>query len=301
MPARDLRLGQVSSRQRARSQRRPVQATVNGTAAHRGRQARGAVHRRRVLPLLRRGTLVDGQRAQPVRHLHRADHHALVSREWRRPAGLPEHARPARSSKPTYTSNYLTFTSVEETTNIPDREQRLYTTLQTPTAAQQALARSTTTSPTRRSRPARSRSSTSATSTQIGNLSPLNPSVLAGKTWAQVAAAMNNPSSALGQAMIGNANYITAAICKLTGNQPASACTRAIQTLEKQHRQDADRQHWRQPAMASSKAAHRNRPAPGKSGRPAASRSPNSSSRTGGGFLRSAGPLPARRPSRDGG
>ena len=35
--------------------------------------------------------------------------------------------------------------------------------------------------------------------------------------------------------------------------------------------------------MASSKARSRNRPAPGKSGRPAASKSPNSSSRTGGG------------------
>ena len=32
---------------------------------------------------------------------------------------------------------------------------------------------------------------------------------------------MNDPSSALGKAIIGNANYMTAAICKLTNNQPA--------------------------------------------------------------------------------
>ena len=34
------------------------------------------------------------------------------------------------------------------------------------------------------------------------------------------------------RACIGNANYMTAGICKLTNNQPASACTPAIQALE---------------------------------------------------------------------
>ena len=32
--------------------------------------------------------------------------------------------------------------------------------------------------------------------------------------------------------MNGTANYITAAICKMTGNQPASACTATVQSLE---------------------------------------------------------------------
>ena len=48
----------------------------------------------------------------------------------------------------------------------------------------------------------------------------------------QVGAAMNDPSSSLGKAIIGNANYMTAAICKLTNNQPATACTPTIQKLE---------------------------------------------------------------------
>jgi hypothetical protein len=43
---------------------------------------------------------------------------------------------------------------------------------------------------------------------------------------------MNDPSSSLGQAEIANANYMTAAICKLTNNQPATACTPTIQKLE---------------------------------------------------------------------
>ena len=39
----------------------------------------------------------------------------------------------------TYTSKYLTFTPVEEQTNIPDSATGTYTTLQTPTKAQEAL------------------------------------------------------------------------------------------------------------------------------------------------------------------
>ncbi len=53
------------------------------------------------------------------------------------------------------------------------------------------------------------------------------PSALAGLTWAQVAAAMHDPASAIGRDIDGAANMITAAICTLTGNQPASVCTSA--------------------------------------------------------------------------
>jgi hypothetical protein len=121
----------------------------------------------------------------------------------------------------TYTSSYINFTSVEEygaTSTTP---------LQTPTAAQQTIA--TTFDPS---------SSIpfidiGGKYVQIGNLAPLAPTMLAGKSWSQVAAAMDDPSaSALGQAEIGNANYMTAAICKLTNNLPATACTPAIQKLQ---------------------------------------------------------------------
>ena len=59
-----------------------------------------------------------------------------------------------------------------------------------------------------------------------------NPQLLAGKTWAQIAAALKTPSSPIAQAIDGTANYITAAICQLTGNQPASACTTVVKQLE---------------------------------------------------------------------
>jgi hypothetical protein len=132
--------------------------------------------------------------------------------------------------KSTYKSNYLTFTPVELFTNErignSSNSNTAYQTLQAATTAQSALEAAY--------------DPTGAIPfldfgnkyVEVGNLAPLTPSMLAGKTWAQVAAAMNDPSSSLGKALDGNANYITAAICKLTNNQPASACTATIQKLE---------------------------------------------------------------------
>ena len=56
--------------------------------------------------------------------------------------------------------------------------------------------------------------------------------MLAGLSWSQVATDLKNPSSMVAQAIDGTANYITAAICKMTGNQRASACTSAVQSIE---------------------------------------------------------------------
>jgi hypothetical protein len=56
--------------------------------------------------------------------------------------------------------------------------------------------------------------------------------VLSGKTYAQIAAAMKDPSTDIAKGALGTANQMTAAICKLTGNQPATACTASIKALE---------------------------------------------------------------------
>jgi hypothetical protein len=50
------------------------------------------------------------------------------------------------------------------------------------------------------------------------------PSDLAGLSWAQVAAAMRDPSGRAGTDIDGAANMITAAICSLTRGQPAAVC-----------------------------------------------------------------------------
>jgi hypothetical protein len=132
--------------------------------------------------------------------------------------------------KSTYKSDYITFTPVEEYTTYrignSTNTSVGYQTLQTPTSAQEALGQAYD---PQGSIPFMDLGNKYV---QVGNLSPLSPTLLAGKSWSQVGAAMNDPSSALGQAIVGNANYMTAAICKLTNNQPATACTPAIQKLE---------------------------------------------------------------------
>jgi Domain of unknown function (DUF929) len=51
-----------------------------------------------------------------------------------------------------------------------------------------------------------------------------NPGLLANLTWQQVAADLANPSSKVGVAIDAAANHITAAICAMTKDQPASVC-----------------------------------------------------------------------------
>jgi thiol-disulfide isomerase/thioredoxin len=120
--------------------------------------------------------------------------------------------------KSTYTSKYLVFTPVEseDVNKFP---------LQAPTTAQSALW---------------------AKYDPPGDTFPFidfgnrflatvtyNPGVLAGLTWSQIAADLHNPSSAVAKGAVGSANVFTAAICRLTGNAPASVCTTApVSSLE---------------------------------------------------------------------
>jgi hypothetical protein len=127
-----------------------------------------------------------------------------------------------------YTSPYLTFTPVELQTNIPDPSTGGYTTLQTLTAAQQKTV-------------AAYDSGGSVPFLDIGNayvqmgtLTPYGPADLQNLTWAEIASALHDPSTALAQGINGSANYLTAAFCKLTGNQPASACTATVRALQSQ-------------------------------------------------------------------
>ena len=114
-----------------------------------------------------------------------------------------------------YTSKYLAFAGVEWYSETPDAAAPTgYAYLQQPTPQQAALF---------------AKYGGSFPFVDIGNqyLVPeaqYLPSALAGLSWAQVAAAMRDPSSAVGQDIDGAANVITAAICKLTHGQPAAVC-----------------------------------------------------------------------------
>jgi len=132
----------------------------------------------------------------------------------------------------TYNSQYLTFTPVEMETNLPDKSNGGYTTLETPTKAQQALLTKYDVPPY-----VPAGSNGAIPFIDFGNKyliagASYNPQVLSGLSWAQIASDLKNPDSAVAKAIGGTANYMTATICKMTGNQPASACTSAIQSLE---------------------------------------------------------------------
>jgi Domain of unknown function (DUF929) len=129
-------------------------------------------------------------------------------------------------AKATYTSKYLTFTPVELDTNIPDKANGFYTTLQTPTAAQQALIGKYD-APYQGSIPF----------IDYGNKylsvgASYDPAVLSGLTWAEIASDLHDQASPVAKSVLGTANYATAAICVLTQNQPASACTSAVRALQ---------------------------------------------------------------------
>jgi Domain of unknown function (DUF929) len=124
-----------------------------------------------------------------------------------------------------FASTYLTFTPVETETNIPDPATGGYTPLQTPTAAQQALINKYDAA-----------YQGAIPFIDLGNKylsvgASYNPAVLSGLTWSQIAADMHNPATPVAKSVLGTANYLTAAMCGLTGDQPATACTPAVTAL----------------------------------------------------------------------
>lgn len=127
--------------------------------------------------------------------------------------------------KSTYTSKYVTFTPVEETTNVPDKNSPAgYVPLQTPTPAQQALLS--------KYNPGGSIPFVNFGNKYVITGASASPSVLDGKSWATIAAELSDASSPVAQAVNGTANFMTAAICKMTSNQPASVCTPSVTGLQ---------------------------------------------------------------------
>ena len=119
----------------------------------------------------------------------------------------------------TYTSQYIDFRAVETS----DRNQQ---PLQTPTSAEQSLV-------------SKYDSGGTIPFLDFGNRyastgAMYSPDLLGGMRWPDVALAVQNSDSTQAKAIVGAANLITAAICKLTGDQPAAVCsTASMQGLEK--------------------------------------------------------------------
>jgi hypothetical protein len=116
-----------------------------------------------------------------------------------------------------YTSDLLSFTGVETTTNVPSGNG--YTPLDTLSVTDQALD-------------SQYNSAGSIPFVDFGNKylisgASYDPAVLQGLTHEQIATALADPSSPVAQAVIGTANVITAALCNLTDNHPADVCSSA--------------------------------------------------------------------------
>jgi hypothetical protein len=122
----------------------------------------------------------------------------------------------------TYTSAYLSFAGVEETTNQPDGNGG-YTPLDTATTAQQDLLQRFDVSPYT-SQPG------AIPFLLLGNRfvtigSGFQPSLLAGMTVDDVAAKLADPTDPVTTGIVGTANTMIAALCELTGGQPSKICS----------------------------------------------------------------------------
>jgi thiol-disulfide isomerase/thioredoxin len=129
--------------------------------------------------------------------------------------------------KTAYTSKYLVFTPVETTTVTKQA-------LQKTTAAQEALLAKYDAPPYVSQADAGAIPFVDFGNKYLVSGASYSPQVLTGKTWSEVASSLSDPKTPISQGAVGAANMITASICKLTNNQPATACTPAIQKLEGQ-------------------------------------------------------------------
>jgi hypothetical protein len=119
----------------------------------------------------------------------------------------------------TFTSQFIDFVSVETT----DRDRN---PLESPTAAQQALVSQYD--------PSGSIPFIDLGGRYVLSGATYSPDTLSGMSWQAIADTLAQPDSAQAKAILGSANLLTAAACKITGDQPPAVCSSAaIQAIEK--------------------------------------------------------------------
>jgi hypothetical protein len=130
-----------------------------------------------------------------------------------------------------YTSPYLSFVPVERYSNVlvnakanPDAGKS-YRALQQLTQAQRAIV-------------ARYDKPGSTPFLDFGNRAvqigsgPVPAQLMTGKSWQQLAAALRHPKTDLGAALLTEADSLTAELCRITGDRPASACPAFLRNVE---------------------------------------------------------------------
>jgi hypothetical protein len=124
----------------------------------------------------------------------------------------------------TFTSPYLTLATVEQYSTIPVAGGG-YTVLQNPTKEQGAIINAGQTYI-----PGSTPGQVGFPFINIGNKAIIsgatyNPGILSGLSWTDIAGGLHDATNPVTQAIVGTANYISAAICASTSNAPSSVCT----------------------------------------------------------------------------
>jgi hypothetical protein len=122
-----------------------------------------------------------------------------------------------------YTSDVIAFDGVETNTNQLAASGLSYEPLDTLTAQQQRLMQTFDAPPYTSQAGVIPFSLFGNRYVVIG--SSFAPDVLQGKTWQEIASASSDPSSPVAKQVLAAANVLTAAICDVTGGQPANVCT----------------------------------------------------------------------------
>lgn len=122
----------------------------------------------------------------------------------------------------TFHSDVVAFAGLETATNELNAAGTSYEPLDTLTPEQQRLFETF-------DAPPYTPSAGSIPFLLIGNRYVLSgasllPDVLQGKTWEQIATALHDPTDPIAQEVLASANVLTAAICELTGGEPAAVC-----------------------------------------------------------------------------
>lgn len=124
--------------------------------------------------------------------------------------------------KATLTSSTISFVGYEETTNKSTADGSGYEPLDTLSTADAKLVQTYDYPPYVSSKGAIPFIDIGGTYVQSG--AAYDPGLLAGKTHAQIAAALSDPTNPIAKAVNGSANALTAAICATTNQQPSNVC-----------------------------------------------------------------------------
>jgi len=127
----------------------------------------------------------------------------------------------------TFASPYLTFSGVEQYTNVPTATAGVYTNLENPTTEERNNIK--TYSSSKFNPNASTSGGVSFPFVNINNVAlfsgaSFSPGVLANLSWTDIAGGLSDPTNPATQAIVATSNYMSAAICASTKGAPASVC-----------------------------------------------------------------------------